>query len=93
MLLEEQLPVHLKIPFEEPLYQLEAFKPLDLEAHSIGQKSSDTKLTEQLVDAYKNSSKTLILVGVLHPQDQIREVLASLAQKDCSHLCRISFEY
>ena len=81
-LLKEQLPVHLNIPFEEPLYKLEAFKPLDLEAHSIGQKSSDPKLKEQLVDAYKNSSKTLILVGVLHPQDQIREVLASLAQKD-----------
>lgn len=81
-LLEQQLPVHLNIPFEEPLYKLEAFRSQDIEAQSIGQKSSDPKLRKQLLDNYQSSTKTLILVGVLYPQEQLRQLLASLAQKD-----------
>ena len=78
---KESLPVHINIPFEEPLYgTIEAANvELPKEATKIGT-VSNTETWEDLSEIWKNSERKMVLVGVNPPDsigDETLRVLAS----------------
>lgn len=84
--IQEQLPVHINIPFEEPLYgrvsQASVFpKILDL---VYKKKSSDENL-EDFALKWNSSKKKMVLIGVNSPQTIEDTILDSLG-KDSSVL-------
>ena len=78
---KESLPVHINIPFEEPLYGTieEANVELPKEATKIGT-VSNTETWEDLSEIWKDSERKMVLVGVNPPDsigDETLRVLAS----------------
>ncbi|KPM33213.1 2-succinyl-5-enolpyruvyl-6-hydroxy-3-cyclohexene-1- carboxylate synthase [Croceitalea dokdonensis DOKDO 023] len=77
-----KLPVHINVPFEEPLYDLEEGEHLDFN-------SADTKITSQeplgfeedlgsLKQLWRKAGKKMVLVGVNHPNTIERELIERL---------------
>ncbi len=80
VVLDKQLPVHINIPFEEPLYDTqnaaEAYRNSD-----DGIQSNDSVLDDvkKYRDLWNSSKKKMVLVGVNHPNAIDKEQLAVLA--------------
>lgn len=76
----EKAPVHINIPFEEPLYgQVE--EPI-VEVSGAKDDSVERKAEnnwDEFAKTWKNSPKKMVLVGVNHPDTISQEVLEALA--------------
>jgi len=76
----KQLPVHVNVPFEEPLYDL-----ISLEQDEHKKVGAKTLLENELDDItsfkelWNNSKKKMVLVGVNHPNELEQEQLELLA--------------
>ena len=83
---DKQLPIHINIPFEEPLYNTEVVLKI---AKTIETKKSNEDGVLKDIDKYKDlwnsSKKKLVLVGVNRP-DQIELKLLEILAKDPSIL-------
>lgn len=74
-------PVHINVPFEEPLY--ETVNELTVEVHVTSSIEEEPILNEPLVDLaqlWNTTAKKLILVGVNDPNQLDQEVINHLAQ-------------
>ncbi|MGC6480434.1 MAG: 2-succinyl-5-enolpyruvyl-6-hydroxy-3-cyclohexene-1-carboxylate synthase [Flavobacteriaceae bacterium] len=81
-LYSSKLPVHLNIPFEEPLYGLEEYQPKDIiPLESSPTAEVNTALPQLLIDL-QTSSRVLILVGVLDADDALRDLFSDISKKD-----------
>lgn len=77
----EKAPVHINIPFEEPLYgrvEEPSIERLD-EKKFLTKSLSDNQDWEELAKTWANSSRKMILVGVNQPNTIEDEVLQKLA--------------
>ncbi|MBO0340791.1 2-succinyl-5-enolpyruvyl-6-hydroxy-3-cyclohexene-1-carboxylic-acid synthase [Flagellimonas profundi] len=78
---DEKYPVHINIPFEEPLYgrvEEPTIKIQNLEAPATADSSMEENWDE-LSEIWKTSSRKMVLVGVDHPNAIDEEVLEILA--------------
>jgi len=91
-------PVHINIPFEEPLHKLvqEALPEVkDIEIAEIKAILTEQELSK-LVDSFNRSSKILILAGQLNPPTELNNIMATLVDKTgavvvCEHLSNLSY--
>ena len=74
-------PVHINVPFEEPLYDLLEGPVEDLEVLSNGIDKTEVKINwDEIRSAWNLNKKKLLIVGVQHPgtlSHQIMDILAS----------------
>ncbi|MBA4743798.1 MAG: 2-succinyl-5-enolpyruvyl-6-hydroxy-3-cyclohexene-1-carboxylic-acid synthase [Muricauda sp.] len=79
---DEKCPVHINIPFEEPLYGRveEPSVQIKDDGKYLEQKSSSEENWAELTKVWNNSPRKLVLVGVNQPNAIEAEVLESLAQ-------------
>ena len=78
----ENCPVHINIPFEEPLYGLTdstEFEPQVLTGAGIQEDFPKTQIDE-LASIWNSSKKKLIICGVLHPGKLNNGILEELAE-------------
>ncbi len=79
---DEKYPVHINIPFEEPLYgrvEEPSVQIQNLEAPTAPNTSIEENWQE-LAEIWKTSSRKMVLVGVDHPNaidDEVLEILAN----------------
>lgn len=75
-------PVHINMPFSEPLYEFQETLDIEFDEFKIPQKEiQEINLTE-LADKWVNSSKKLILVGMQHPNVQLNELISALSEDE-----------
>ncbi|NDV16767.1 2-succinyl-5-enolpyruvyl-6-hydroxy-3-cyclohexene-1-carboxylic-acid synthase [Muricauda sp. TY007] len=79
---DERCPVHINIPFEEPLYGRAEEPSVQIkdDGKYLEQKSSSEENWAELTKVWNNSPRKLVLVGVNQPNAIEAEVLESLAQ-------------
>lgn len=94
---KNQLPVHLNIPFEEPLYKTVEVQLAPRKATALSN-ISDKIPDSLLVSSLEKHPKVMVLVGVLAPNTIKEEQLKSLAESNAlvltettSNLCSDSF--
>ena len=73
-------PVHLNIPLEEPLYNLQeqTFENVK-KIESYKNSRPEIKDIERFIHDWKGSSKKLIIVGQLHPSNRLKDLIVKLA--------------
>ncbi|MGD1946997.1 MAG: 2-succinyl-5-enolpyruvyl-6-hydroxy-3-cyclohexene-1-carboxylic-acid synthase [Croceivirga sp.] len=80
---EKKLPVHINIPFEEPLYELEKIQDYKLPRIQFEpEKSNQIDFTE-LSKVWNCSKRKMILVGVNPPNSIEKQILDVLANDPC----------
>ena len=73
------LPVHINVPFEEPLYNTAEWESSIKDTGDITDSLHfDAAEIEEFKEIWKTASKKLVLVGVSHPNEIKSEVLNSL---------------
>lgn len=81
--IHEQTPVHINIPFEEPLYDLVDAPLMEIpeSIEGVG-KDASKENWESLQDVWNKSKRKMILVGVNHPNIIQKEIVEGLAGDD-----------
>ncbi len=75
-------PVHINIPFYEPLYEQEELKEFTPKLHLQSyKKPNETILNDEDKEMWTRSSKKLILVGLIHPNKRLNAILKELSQR------------
>lgn len=82
---QKNLPVHINVPFDEPLYQktttlIDGLSDITFQIED--QAVDVSKDLEHFVESWNSSYKKLILVGVNHPEDLKAEDLSVLVKDD-----------
>ena len=72
-------PVHINVPFNEPLYQTVSSMHLFATPTSSPQKITKVKISSSNLKTWNNSKKKLVLVGVNSPNSIEASVIAKLA--------------
>ncbi len=75
-------PVHINVPFEEPLYSTVSELSVVPNIISISEKKSNFELTEEFISKWNLASKKLILVGELKPNSVESFVVEQLAKDE-----------
>lgn len=76
----DMLPIHINIPFEEPLYELIELKSEAVVlSESVFKESSLPENIQEFIDLWSGSSKKMVLVGVNYPNEINQELLDVLA--------------
>jgi len=90
-------PVHINIPFEEPLHQLVQETLPEVKVIDIAETKAVLTEHEQskLADSFNQSPKILILAGELNPHPELNKILDTLVDKTgavvvCEHLANLS---
>lgn len=75
-------PVHINIPFEEPLYETTTLESLDLPTFNftVNDVLSDIDINDNFVRDWRKASAKMILVGVHQPDEDLNNVLAEISQ-------------
>ncbi|HSR59912.1 MAG TPA: 2-succinyl-5-enolpyruvyl-6-hydroxy-3-cyclohexene-1-carboxylic-acid synthase [Robiginitalea sp.] len=76
---EERLPVHLNIPLEEPLYELQDRAPVDVQAGQASGVTPPPGEGESLSGAWEQAGRKMVLVGSMAPDAVPAEWLERLA--------------
>ena len=76
--LEKQGPVHLNLPFEEPLYGA-AKKSIELQTVTAPSLEKSQPLESATIEKWQSTSKKMILVGTLPPGGLSAETVAFIA--------------
>lgn len=82
MLASAQGPVHINIPFDEPLYELsEKERPVKvIRRPQIGNRLDD-ELARQLVDVWNSSPKVMVLAGQMKEDTALIDIIGRLNEK------------
>lgn len=79
----EKTPVHINVPFEEPLYGLTEKTSVNVaDAGFFARKTQEIENLEELVSIWNSSKRKMILAGVNQPNSIENEVLENLANDD-----------
>ncbi len=75
-------PVHINMPFSEPLYEFQDTIDLNFEEFKIPQKEKIEIETNDFAKQWNQSTKKLVLVGMQFPDSQLNEWMKKLADDD-----------
>ncbi|PWL39084.1 2-succinyl-5-enolpyruvyl-6-hydroxy-3-cyclohexene-1-carboxylic-acid synthase [Flagellimonas aquimarina] len=79
----EKTPVHINIPFEEPLYGLSGEAGINIQNTKVSARNSqEIQNLEELISIWSSSKRKMVLVGVNQPNSIDNEVLEMLADDD-----------
>lgn len=78
--IESKLPVHINCPFNEPLYDIEESASIEVENIESKLEEADFSEFNTFNTIWKNSSKKMVLVGVLEPNSLERAYVNLLAE-------------
>lgn len=76
---EKQLPVHINVPFEEPLYQTQENYSYIPEIVNLAKEKSLDEVTEEQKAIWNNAQKKLIVVGTQFPNALTQESIEAIA--------------
>jgi 2-succinyl-5-enolpyruvyl-6-hydroxy-3-cyclohexene-1-carboxylate synthase len=82
---QEFLPIHINVPFEEPLYDFVKEPTVVLKTTPVLQKNDGTIALDTFKAIWNNASRKMVLVGVNHP-DCVEQVLLDRLGSDPSVL-------
>lgn len=75
-------PVHINIPFEEPLYEMEWIDfSENLQLNTVTSTLKNQTIDQEILNLFHNHEKILILCGVHPPDDELTEKLNTFSQK------------
>lgn len=78
--LNDKVPVHINVPFEEPLYGVME-KPMITTVNAVG-KQPEPNVVDDLdafIEVWNTSKRKMILVGVHYPNQKVQQLLESVA--------------
>lgn len=75
-------PVHINMPFSEPLYEFQDTLDIEFDEFKIPQKEKIDFPVTAFIEKWNNSSKKLVLVGMQHPNAPLNEWIKKLAEDD-----------
>lgn len=75
-------PVHINMPFSEPLYEFQESIDIQFEKFEIPSKPVPEISVDQFAEKWNESSKKLVLVGMLFPNPKLEEWVKKLADDD-----------
>jgi len=77
-------PVHINMPFAEPLYEFQDSLDIQFEEFNstIAPKEIEEFSLENLVEKWNSSTKKLVLVGMQHPDFHLNQFIQNLAEDD-----------
>lgn len=75
-------PVHINMPFSEPLYEFQENLDIHFEEMKIEVPSKNPIHTEDLSDLWNGSDKKMVLVGLQAPNPELNDYLTELAKDD-----------
>lgn len=75
-------PVHINIPFSEPLYEFGEEKDIVFEKLEIPEKAQPEIKTEEFLSQWNASSRKLVLVGMQYPAEELNRLMNRLADDD-----------
>lgn len=78
----EKGPVHINVPFEEPLYETEDICSVNPKIENLDTTFQFETINEETVSVWKQAKKKLILVGELFPKTISNEIIDSFANDD-----------
>ena len=79
---ENRGPVHINIPFEEPLYDTVESLEVHPEIIPMNQLSNEFTLEENFISQWNQAKKKLILVGELFPNTLEKEIIQKLGEDE-----------
>jgi 2-succinyl-5-enolpyruvyl-6-hydroxy-3-cyclohexene-1-carboxylate synthase len=79
---ENRGPVHINIPFEEPLYDTVETLEVTSEIIPMNQLSNEFTLEENFISQWNQAKKKLILVGELFPNTLENEIIQKLGEDE-----------
>lgn len=73
-------PVHINVPFEEPLYNtIQSYTYIPKLTSSVEENEYDATITQSHLETWNKATKKLILVGVQKPNEWSNEIIQRLA--------------
>jgi 2-succinyl-5-enolpyruvyl-6-hydroxy-3-cyclohexene-1-carboxylate synthase len=83
--IESKLPVHINCPFNEPLYDMDETRSVEVDNIKNRVEASNFSEFDTFNSAWQNSSKKMVLVGVLEP-NSLEETYVNILAEDSSVL-------
>lgn len=77
-------PVHINVPFEEPLYETQDFISVKPKILQKQKQHFNVDLTQENIDFWNNSSKKMILVGELLPNSIDEKIIEEFGKEESS---------
>lgn len=75
-------PVHINMPFSEPLYEFQETIDIHFEEFKIPKTENPKIEIEKLIDSWNSAQKKMVLVGVQNPDEKLNEWIQKLAADD-----------
>lgn len=75
-------PVHINMPFSEPLYESTEEKLIDFDKLSVPKNPVVTVDWETLDPEYRNADKVMVLVGQQNPDDAFNALIGKLTERE-----------
>lgn len=80
--IEKSGPVHINMPFSEPLYEFQEELSIHFETIKIDQPIQSPMKTDDLSDLWNALDKKMVLVGVQAPDPELNDYLSELGKDD-----------
>lgn len=80
--LQNSGPVHINMPFSEPLYEFQETIDINFDEFKIPQKEKFDINSDDFVNRWNSSKKKLILVGMQFPDKNLNELMGKLGEDD-----------
>lgn len=75
-------PIHINIPFSEPLYEQTDQIEISFEKLTLPKKNYNSDKYKPLFSTWNNFSKKMILVGMQQPNSELNKLLEKLAERE-----------
>lgn len=75
-------PIHINIPFSEPLYEQTDQIEISFEKLTLPEKNYNSDKYKPLFSTWNNFSKKMILVGMQQPNSELNKLLEKLAERE-----------
>lgn len=75
-------PVHINMPFSEPLYEFQETIDIEFEEFKIPQKEKKEIRIDEFANKWSSASKKLVLVGMQFPDEKLNQWMQKLADDD-----------